>query len=525
MKELWTSPEEKNNIRRKNPVSHVNRQGMRDEYLDEILDEKTLQATASRRDFLKLFGFSIASAAVAASCEQPVRKAIPYLISPEEITPGVASYFASTFFDGTEYCSILVKVRDGRPIKIEGNELSPVTRGGTSARVQASVLSLYDEARYKNPSLEGKELSWDNADKQITEFLTKLYTENKEVVLLTPTVISPSTLAVIRQFTSKYRNVTHIQYDSSPASGMLSANNESFGNECIPSYHFDKAELIVSFGADFLGTWLCPVEYTKQYAVTRNLTNGEKKISKHIQLEANLSLTGSNADKRIPIKPSHEKIILANLYNELVETYGKKKIPSPSSPVDVSSLAKDIKKNHGRSLIISGSNDREVQLIVNAINQAAGNYGKTIDLNDPLLLRKGKDEEMEGFISRMESGNLGGVIFYGTNPLYDHPLAEKIREGLSKCELTIAIESQLSETAEAASYVCPDHHYLESWNDAEIKPGVYSLAQPAIAPLFNTRQGQETLLRWTQDERTYHDFEEVVLLTSSVFGTRVFAMV
>ena len=170
MKELWTSPEEKNNIRRKNPVSHVNRQGMRDEYLDEILDEKTLQATASRRDFLKLFGFSIASAAVAASCEQPVRKAIPYLISPEEITPGVASYFASTFFDGAEYCSILVKVRDGRPIKIEGNELSPVTRGGTSARVQASVLSLYDEARYKNPSLEGKELSWDNADKQANNY-------------------------------------------------------------------------------------------------------------------------------------------------------------------------------------------------------------------------------------------------------------------------------------------------------------------------------------------------------------------
>jgi molybdopterin-containing oxidoreductase family iron-sulfur binding subunit len=504
MEKLWKSIEEKNNPQR-NSVSHANRKKSNGDSLEEILDKKTLQTESSRRDFLKLFGFTIASAAVAASCEQPVRKAIPYLIRPEEITPGKANYYASTYFDGQDYCSILVKVRDGRPIKIEGNTLSSVTKGGTSARVQASLLSLYDEARYKSPRINKTETTWELLDNEIVSALKNMTAANSEVILVTPGIVSPSTSKVIEEFIKAYPNVSHIQYNQASASGMLLANERSFGKHIIPSYAFDKAERIVSFGADFLGTWISPIEFAKQYAKTRSLTEGQKKLSRHIQFESNMSLTGSNADKRIPIKPSGEKVILANLYNEVAKSVGAALQACPASPVEVSSLADDLLRYKGSSLIISGSNDPEIQTIVNALNILLESYGRTIDLENPMLHLQGDDSEMVSFIEKLETEKIGGIIFFDVNPVYDYPEPEKLIRGMEKLEFTLAIASQINETADICKYVAADHHYLESWNDTEIKPGKYSLTQPAIYPLFDTRQAAESLLRWSGRTSSWHD--------------------
>ena len=505
MKKLWTNLEE-SNYKPLNPVSHVNRKKGPQAADEGIFNDKLFQSTSSRRDFLKIFGFSIASAAVAASCEQPVRKAIPYLIRPEEITPGVANYYASTFYDGEEYCSILVKVRDGRPIKIEGNDLSPVTMGGTSARVQASVLELYDDSRYKFPSIIGKETSWEDLDKNIIDKLKKISSEGKEIVLLTPTLISPTTKKIIKEFSRTYPTVRHIQYDAVSSSGMLEANLKSFGIEAIPSYHFDKAELILSFGADFLGTWLSPIEFARQYSNTRNLTNGQKKLSKHIQIESGLSLTGSNADIRIPIKPSEEKVVLANIYNAIAIKTGHHTFSCPESVVNIKDLAEELIDHRKKSLIVSGSNDPNIQLIVNAINFILGNYGNTIDLRNPLQHRKGRDRDMVDFIEALHNEKVGGVIFYEVNPVYDFPGSEMLLKGLANCDFTLSISTSRNETAEACTYICPAHHYLESWDDAEIKPGELSLVQPAIRPLFNTRQSQENLLKWSGNETNFYDY-------------------
>ena len=504
MKKLWTSPDD--NKPQKNFTSHTNRAARRDEHLDEFYDDKTLNVSASRRDFLKLFGFSIASAAVAASCEQPVRKAIPFLIQPETVKPGKSNYYASTFFDGTDYCSILVKVRDGRPIKIEGNDLSPVTMGGTSARVQASVLNLYDDARYRHPSLQGEEISWENIDAEIKQTLRRLTDEGKEMALVTPSIISPSTQRTIDTFLGAYPGMQQISYDSSTASGMLAANKATFGKELIPSYHFDRAELIMSFGADFLGTWLSPIEFTRQYAKTRSFTEGQKKLSQHIQFEANLSLTGSNADMRVTIRPSQEKAILANIYNALARKKGLSAYDCPESPIDAGHYADKLLHNSGKSLVISGSNDPDIQILVNALNSLLGNYSGPIDLSNPMLHKKGSDPEMNKLIEKLKNEELGGVIFYDTNPVYDHPKAELIRENLNNCELSVALSCARNETAELVKYNCPDNHYLESWNDYEIRRGKYSFAQPAIAPLFNTRQAQESLLRWAGIDNDYHSY-------------------
>src|SRR5664279_3444871 len=208
MKDHWRSIDEltdKDLVRREIAAEEISQ---RNTILETIANGDATSAT--RRDFLKLWGFGLTTAALVSACERPVQKAIPYLIKPEEITPGVANHYATTFFDGEEYCSLLVKSRDGRPIKIEGNELCPVTRGGTTARVQASVLSLYDNARYTKPTMMGQELSWDEADKVIITKLGELSSKGSKIVLLTPTIISPSAKEIINRFIKRYPGSSHI---------------------------------------------------------------------------------------------------------------------------------------------------------------------------------------------------------------------------------------------------------------------------------------------------------------------------
>ncbi len=276
-------------------------------------------AGPSRRDFLKTFGFTVTGAALLASCSKPVNKAIPFLIKPEEVTPGMANYYASSYFEGNEYCSVLVKVRDGRPIKIEGNDLSPVSQQGTSARVQASILNLYDDARLKTPLKRGEATKWDEVDDYITNKLGQLKRENKKLVLLTSTVISPSTRAVISRFLTENPNAQWLQYDAVSATGILKANEQTFGKAFVPDYRFEKAKVIVSFGADFLGTWLSNVEYTKGYSAGRKLLAAGDQMSRHYQFESGMTITGSNADVRIPVKPSEEGALIASFIQRAVK--------------------------------------------------------------------------------------------------------------------------------------------------------------------------------------------------------------
>lgn len=450
----------------------------------------------SRRDFLKAFGFTIASAAVASSCEQPVRKAIPFLIQPEGIVPGKASYYASTFYDGVDYCSVLVKVRDGRPIKIEGNDLSSITKGGTNARAQASVLNLYDNIRYKNPRKSGSDTSWEEADSEITVKLREIAARQGKIVLLTPSVISPSTNAAMAEFAAAFPGTEIVTYDAASASGMSEANQQSFGSPFVPSYRFDKADLIVSFDADFLGTWLSPVEYTKQYIKKRKLTDGNKTMSRHIHFEGAMSLTGSNADYRVQLRPSLQKLALAHLLNELRKQSGGNTVLLPAFSQDMKELASNLLKHKGNSLVVCGSNNKPEHLLVNEINQLLGNYGSTIETDVVLKTRQGNDARMAALIGEMNAGKVNALLVMDVNPAYDHPMAAAFTEGLSKVELSVALTYAADETSALTTYVCPDHHYLEAWNDAEVKTGFYSLSQPAIRSIFNTRAAQESLLRW-----------------------------
>jgi molybdopterin-containing oxidoreductase family iron-sulfur binding subunit len=269
--------------------SEEHKKSLENEFSEELLplediDESILDAKTPRRDFLKYIGFSTAAATIAASCETPINKSVPFLNKRDDIIPGISNYYASTYVSDGDAVPVVVKQREGRPIKIEGNTLSPLTKGGTSAHVQASVLDLYDTSRLRYPMANGKEATFEVIDKMISTDLSAL--AGKPLVLLTSSVTSPSTSQIIGEFLGKFPGSRHVQYDAVSYSGMITANQSSYGKRAIPSYHFENAKIIVSIGADFLGTWLSPVIFNNQYAQTRRINAANPQMSKHFQFES-----------------------------------------------------------------------------------------------------------------------------------------------------------------------------------------------------------------------------------------------
>jgi len=472
--------------------------------LEDVFTEEDGDLTSNRRDFLKYFGFGISAVALAACNKTPVKNVIPYIVKPENITPGIPNWYASTCNACAANCSIIVKTREGRPIKIEGNAESPVFKGGVCGTGHGSILGLYDNERLRKPRIKGADASWESIDKAITASLGS----SKNVALITGTVNSPSTKKAIAALTAKYPQVKHISYESFSYGAIAKASKESFGKEVIPGYRFDLAKVIVSFGADFLGTWISPVEFTKQWA--KNRSAEDKAMSRHIQIESYLSVTGSNADVRYPIKPSAETAYLISLYNKVAALAGAPalgSLPAVELPVNgIENTAKELWANKGQSIVVSGSNSIGAQVIVNAINSLLGNIGTTVDFANYSNQHYSDDAQFASFVNDLSSGTADGVIFYNVNPVYSYSEGAKLSEAIKKAKLSISSGSNLDETASVCMYNVPDSHYLESWNDNEPKAGYFTFTQPTISTVFDTRQMQDSMLKWAGVPSNYYDF-------------------
>ncbi|MGZ5255294.1 MAG: TAT-variant-translocated molybdopterin oxidoreductase, partial [Flavitalea sp.] len=484
-----------------------------DEFLEELpfegFDDKGLiDAKAPRRDFLKYLGFSTAAATLAASCKIPVKKAIPYANKPENTIPGVPKYYATTYVQEGDVVPMLAKVRDGRPIKMEGNPDAAFTMGGTSARSQASVLDLYDMYRAKFPvhrvtkgdAVKYEEVpTFEQFDKMVGDAIKA---STGSVVLLTSTIVSPTTKGII----SKYAGLTHIQYDAMSCSGMLLANEASGFGRRIPGYDFSVAKVIVSLGADFLGTWLNSVENGRGYSKGRKIDEQNPTMSKHYQFESFLSMTGANADERYLHRPSETGAVALALLNAVNGTAGTSTLKDAKLSAGINKVAADLKANNGTALVVCGSNDKNVQLVVNAINSAIGANGATIKWDQPVNYRQGVDTDMANLITQMESGQVGTLMIYGANPAYNWNEPERFKAAMKKVRVTVSFSEKMDETSELCEYIIPTHHYLESWGDAEPKPGLICFQQPTIYPLFKTRPFQTSLLRWSGNLQDYENY-------------------
>jgi MoCo/4Fe-4S cofactor protein with predicted Tat translocation signal len=465
---------------------------------DEFLSDKEgLSGSTTRRDFLKYVGFSTAAASLAA-CEGPVHKSIPYVVQPENIIPGVADFYATSVFDGFDFANILVKTREGRPIKIDNNTL-PGAKFAANARIHASILSLYDSMRLKQPMIAGKSATWGEVDSKIKASIADSKAKAKQIVLLTGTLASPSTEKLVAEFIAKNPNAKHVVYDAVSSSEALDAFETAYGERALVDYDFSKASLIVSVGADFLGDWQGG-SYDSGYAKGRIPKNG--KMSRHIQLESNMTLSGAAADKRMPMTVANQKQALVKIYNVVAgAAVGTAKIDNEDA---VLKAAQQLKAAGSKGVLVSGIQDKNAQLLVLAINQAL--QSEAFSTAGTRQIRKGSNAKVAEFLNDLKAGNVHTLIMSGVNPVYTLPNGKEFANDLKKASLSVAFSLKEDETASVTTIAAAAPHYLESWNDVVITKGTYGLTQPTIRPLFDTKQFQDALLSWNGNAGTFYDY-------------------
>ncbi|MEM8886781.1 MAG: TAT-variant-translocated molybdopterin oxidoreductase [Bacteroidota bacterium] len=472
--------------------------------LENVKDED-LNTNSNRRDFMKMLGFGITAATLSACVEGPVKKAIPYVEKPQDIIPGVANYYSTTSPEGVP---ITVKTREGRPIKLDGNPDSKFSLGGLDAIGHSTVLTLYDQSRAKKPKINGQISDWGAVDTEIVNALNGIKENGGKVRFLTGTVFSPTSKKLIGEFLSQFEDGAHVSYDAISVSAMAKAHEISFGSRMIPNIHMQKAKVIAGFSCDFLGTWISPIEFSAKYVKRRD--PDADWMSRHYQIESVLTMTGGNADLRLPINPSQEGEALLALFNKVARKTGKPELPTSSSfnvgGNLLDKLATELVENKGESLVICGTNYLENQLLTIGINEMLGNYGNIFDLNDPTYIRQGNDEEMDTLAQELKNGEVAALFVYNSNPVYDSAYGEDIAAAMKAMPLSVSFAHTDNETALASKYHCPDNHYLESWGDAQQTSQYYSLVQPTIHPIFDTRQMQESMIKWTGIEGDFYAY-------------------
>ncbi len=465
----------------------------------EVADE----AGVGRREFLQLAGFALGAAALTGCSRGLEHRAIPYLVRPEEITPGRSYWYASVCGACPAACGILTKNRDGRPIKLEGNPQHPVSRGGLCAVGQASVLALYDSQRLRHPLVDGRDSAWQEVDRQVMQRLESIRAGGGRVRVLTDSTAGPAEREQIASFLSGFRDGRHVTYDPLSMSAIADAHLQTHGARTQPRYGFEDAQVIAAFGADFLGTWISPVEYTAGYHAGRRLDPDGAPFSYHVQLESRMSLTGSNADHRVALPAGSLPLILAHLAGALAQLRGSR-VPwrsLPACPIDVAEIAALAQRlwsaPRGRTLVVCGVNERGAQKLTNYANHLLGNYGTTVDLEGASLQRRGDDAELRRLLDELQAGAVDALFVRGVNPVYDLPAGEETAAALDKVPLVVSFASRQDETARHAHFVCPEPHFLESWGDSEPVNGVAALRQPAIRPLGSVRPLLESLASWS----------------------------
>jgi len=468
------------------------------------------QQEFNRRTFLKLAGFAFTGTMVGGCQRAPVQNACPPLVQPEEVVPGRSLFYASTCGGCNAGCGMLVKTRDGRPLKLEGNPNHPLSLGGLCAAGQASILGLYDRLRLQHPMKSGDQATWATVDGEIRSQLEEIRRQGKAVRFLSSTITSPTTAQAIANFLIGFPDRRHVVFDSLSCSAILDAHLQTHGVRALPRYRLDVAEVIASFDADFLGTWIAPVQFAAAYQAGRYLQGPAPHLSYHVQFESCLSLTGTKADHRHCLGPSEMGLVMTELAARVAQKAGqdwggmdREATSVPAHFLD--ELAERLWKARGRCLVLCGSHDVAQQLVCNLLNHLLQNYGSTLDVANPSYQNQSNDRDLQELLEEIRQGQVGALFVYRNNPLFDLPESQALADNLRRVPLVVSFAPRLDETAALARYVCPEPHYLESWSDAEAVAGVVSLYQPAIRPLGDTRSLLETLASWTGKPRSAYN--------------------
>ncbi len=490
-------------------------------------DESSNMSIVSRRKFLALLGASAAFAGVSCSDYRDKGEIIPYNKKPEEITVGQPNYYASTCNSCSNACGTLIKTREGRPIKIDGNPYHPVSKGKLCAQGQASIMNLYDPDRLKNPRKKENgrfvDYNWNHANDEI--ILDLMSIGGKEIAIVIGKIISPTTKKVLEDFKEKYPTTKIYSYELFNSSVKNEAWKKCYGSNEFPSIKWNEADVILSLDGDFLGESGNKVENVRLFAENRDVN--EKRFNRLYSVEGNLSLTGSNADCRFKLRPDLQYTFVMSLINELQKN-GIITIPINTLGYSLSDFAKkenldfkllgklvdDLSKNKAKSIIYAGEHLTEnVQIAVNLLNDALGNSNLyQSDSANVSVLPLSTNDELKQLTNNLTAGNVGVVIHLNSNPVYHLPEVFDYPAALGNAGMIITLVDIENETSAVSNFVLPVNQTLEAWGDAKTRAGFYSLQQPIIAPLYDTREQEAILLTLLEQdneaytENLYHQY-------------------
>jgi len=481
----------------------------------------------SRRKFLALIGASAALAGTACTDYRDKGEIVPYNIKPEEITVGKPNYYASTCTSCANACGILIKTREGRPIKVDGNPDHPVNKGKICAKGQASILNLYDPERLKNPLMQRdgifNSISWKNADSDILAVLT--FSGNKEIAILSHTITSPTAQKVLEDFKAKFPTAKVYSYELFDDSIKNSAWRKTSGSGNYPLVKWNEAKIILSLESDFLGTEGSKVETARLFSEGRSANN--KSFNRLYAVDSSLTITGINADYRLRLRPEAQYEFVMSLINELGKR-GALNLSLNTSGFSLSSFAvkynlkievinhlvSDLASNKGKAIIDAGNSLPEnVHIAVNLLNAALGNSSMfKVDSVKHNVVSRSSIKDLESLVLNMQTGNVELIIHMDCNPVYHFAKNLGYKDALSKVGLVVSLSERENETTHLSNYVLPINHNFESWGDAKTRTAVISLQQPVIAPINDTRQKEAILLTWiggkseSFTETLYHEF-------------------
>lgn len=499
-----------------------------DEFKEGVSDSVDTggMSSISRRKFLALLGASAAIAGTACSDYRDKGEIIPYNKKPEEITLGKANYYASTCTTCANACGILIKTREGRPIKIDGNPDHPVSKSKICSQGQASIMNLYDPDRLKNPrkKINGRfvDYNWKNANDEI--MLDLLNAGNKEIAIITNKIVSPTTKKVLDDFVKKYQTAKIYSYEQFDNSVRNSAWRKCYGSGEFPAIKWNEAEVVLSLDGDFLGESYNRIENARLFSERRDVVN--KKFNRLYVVEGNLTVTGMTADYRMRLKPDLQMNFILSLADALNQRGAGIRLNTDGNTLEKFSkehnldlntlnlLVSDLINSKGKSIVYSGDHlPEDVHIAVNLINHSLGNVKLYDSESTPIsVLPLSSVEEIKTLASRMMAGEIALAIHINSNPVYHLPSDLGYVEALKSVDTIISMTEIENETSEESNFVLPINNQLESWGDAKTRTGFYSLQQPVIAPLYDTRQTEAVFLTWisgdssSYEESIYHKY-------------------
>ena len=457
----------------------------------------------SRRRFLQLMGASLALAGLSGCTIQPDERIVPYVQQPEQLIPGKPLYYATvTGRHGGLAQGLLVESHMGRPTKIEGNPEHPTSLGASDRFAQASILDLYDPARSQTPLYLGRIRTWRSFEQELAPILAAQEAlGGAGIRILSGATSSPTFARLLAALRRRFPQLKWLHWDAVCRDAERAASLAAFGEIVELQHDFSRADVVVSFDADFLTSGPWHLTQARSFAARRRTHENGGEMSRFYAFESLPTGSGSLADHRFAVTPAQLAAIARALAHELgVPGAMPAALPAPLATT-VAAIAEDLRAHRSRCLLVAGMHTpTALQTLVHALNEQLGNVGSTVRHGDAVELEPASQVEgLQTLVRDLNDGRVDLLLMLGGNPVFDAPADLDFAAAMAKAKLRVHLSSGVDESSRYCQWHLPQSHELESWGDLRAADGTASIQQPLLRPLYQSRSAIE-VLAWLDGE-------------------------